>query len=367
MNNPKAIMVGCGRAGIELHHGPFRSRGVEYVAVVDPNSALAEKVAKELGIARVYSSLAAALAEHKVDFVDIATPPSSHFDLASTALRAGVNVFIEKPMTEKADEAEALAALAREKGLKLVTSHNHKYMAGVRQALQVFRSGKVGEFLNLNFNWAFIAAQNRMMVPTHWAHEFPGGVLLEGNPHPLYIAREFAGALKLVSADGQKISTQWPHVEADEISILLQSRTGYVNIRYSLHMEHSYSKGGFCGGFLLGTKGALFFDYGKCVLIEEATRGNKVVNVKALRSMAGKLLSKVRKGKRGKDGFRLPNGTELPNGTGNGFGVLADGFLSHLAGNGDSPVSLEEAVENVQLNWAIGEAVRDSLKKGPGA
>lgn len=77
--------------------------------------------------------------------VAIATPVSTHFELAKTALLAGKHVLVEKPMTATVAEAEALVRIANEKGLVIMVDHISLYMGTVRKLKALVESGELGE------------------------------------------------------------------------------------------------------------------------------------------------------------------------------------------------------------------------------
>jgi predicted dehydrogenase len=80
-----------------------------------------------------------------VDAVAIATPVSSHFDLALAALRAGKHVFVEKPMTSTSDQALALIDEADKRGLVLMVDHTFVYTSAVKKIRELTQSGDLGE------------------------------------------------------------------------------------------------------------------------------------------------------------------------------------------------------------------------------
>lgn len=80
------------------------------------------------------------LADPNVDAVAIATPVSSHFGLAMRALKASKSVFVEKPITETADEAERLIAEADRRGLVLAVDHTFIHTGAVRKMRDIIRS-----------------------------------------------------------------------------------------------------------------------------------------------------------------------------------------------------------------------------------
>jgi predicted dehydrogenase len=82
-----------------------------------------------------------------VDAVVVATPVPTHAALARRALAAGKHVFVEKPMALGGSEAEALVALAEERGLVLMPGHLLLYHPAVAQLKALVDGGELGEVL----------------------------------------------------------------------------------------------------------------------------------------------------------------------------------------------------------------------------
>jgi predicted dehydrogenase len=80
-----------------------------------------------------------------VDAVAIATPVSSHFDLAMAALRAGKHVLVEKPMAATADQSLALIDEADKRRLVLMVDHTFVYTSAVRKIRELTQGGDLGE------------------------------------------------------------------------------------------------------------------------------------------------------------------------------------------------------------------------------
>ena len=80
-----------------------------------------------------------------VDAVAIATPVSSHFDLAMEALRAGKHVLVEKPITSTSEQAMLLTAEAEKRGLVLMVDHTFVYTNAVGKMRELTRAGDLGE------------------------------------------------------------------------------------------------------------------------------------------------------------------------------------------------------------------------------
>ncbi len=92
--------------------------------------------------ARLVRSASEALAE--VDVVDIVTPTDSHFTLASQALAAGKDVFIEKPMTISSEEARQLAELVQRQARVLQVGYYYRYHPASHWVKTHLAEGRLG-------------------------------------------------------------------------------------------------------------------------------------------------------------------------------------------------------------------------------
>ena len=84
-------------------------------------------------------------ADERIDFVSVATPNHTHFDIARQAVDAGFNVMCDKPMTFDLPQAEALAAAVDASGVVFAVTHNYTGYPLVRQARQMILDGELGE------------------------------------------------------------------------------------------------------------------------------------------------------------------------------------------------------------------------------
>ncbi|MCA1578477.1 MAG: Gfo/Idh/MocA family oxidoreductase [Acidobacteria bacterium] len=81
----------------------------------------------------------------QIDAVVIATPVSSHFDLALAALKAGKHVLVEKPLAANSDQARQLIDEAAARKLVLLVDHTFVYTDAVRKIRELISSGQLGE------------------------------------------------------------------------------------------------------------------------------------------------------------------------------------------------------------------------------
>lgn len=75
----------------------------------------------------------------------LATPASTHADLANRTLNAGRHVFVEKPLAESVEDAAALVKLAASSGLTLMVGHTFLYSAAVAHLREWIEKGELGE------------------------------------------------------------------------------------------------------------------------------------------------------------------------------------------------------------------------------
>jgi predicted dehydrogenase len=118
----------------------------------DPQKAKASAEDYDIPAARAYGSYRemldaeARLADDKrIDFVSVATPNHTHFEIAKAAAEAGFNVVCDKPMTFDLAQAEELAKIVAKSGVVFALTHNYTGYPLVRQARQMVLNGDIGD------------------------------------------------------------------------------------------------------------------------------------------------------------------------------------------------------------------------------
>lgn len=116
---------------------------VKYVAEKDEERR--QFVARSFPAIRLAEDPDAVFADAAVNGVVIATPASTHFDLAWRALEAGKHILVEKPLATTTAEVDALARLAEERGLVVMAGHTFLFNSAVRYVHDAIRSDELGE------------------------------------------------------------------------------------------------------------------------------------------------------------------------------------------------------------------------------
>ncbi|GHV28884.1 oxidoreductase [Synergistales bacterium] len=139
MNSIRVGVVGVGHLGV--HHARVYTEilGAKLVGVVDIDEARAREVAGNLGVP-AYTDLDAFLSETRPDALSVVVPTVRHFEVAKKAMLRGVNLLIEKPVTERVDEVEELLRTASDRKLILQVGHIERFNAAVQYVREIIDS-----------------------------------------------------------------------------------------------------------------------------------------------------------------------------------------------------------------------------------
>ncbi len=141
----KLVVVGVGYWGPKLVRNFLALEEIETVMVFDIEEKKLFKVKREFPSVEISKNLETCL--QKVDLAVIATPVSTHFDLASKAIKSGCDVLVEKPMTATVEESEKLLELAAENNVQLMVDHTFLFHPAVQKMKEVVDRGDLGKAL----------------------------------------------------------------------------------------------------------------------------------------------------------------------------------------------------------------------------
>lgn len=126
----------------------------------NPERAKASAPSYDIDPSRAYTSYQELLEEEaklpegeRVDFVSIATPNHTHFEIAKAAVEAGFNVICDKPMTFDMAQAEELVKIVADSGVVFAVSHNYTGYPLVRMAREMILNGELGEIQAIRSNY----------------------------------------------------------------------------------------------------------------------------------------------------------------------------------------------------------------------
>jgi predicted dehydrogenase len=117
-------IIGCGDV-TELKSGPAFNKveGSKLIAVMRRGAEKAADYATRHKVAKWYDDADKLMADNEINAVYIATPPAFHASYAVDALKRGLSVYVEKPVTRNAAEAREIADAVKQSGAKLTVAH----------------------------------------------------------------------------------------------------------------------------------------------------------------------------------------------------------------------------------------------------
>ena len=230
----KGGIVGFGFIASSGHFPAYAARkDVEIVAFADVCPARLDAARALAPKARFYATHEEMLAgENALDFVDIATPPAFHRDIALAALRRGAHVLCEKPLTTTIAEAVELALAARKYRRVVFPAHNYKHAPVVKFAQQVIQSGRIGNVRAVTLNtFRTTHAKGVAEWKTDWRRDRKlagGGIAMDHGSHSFYLTFAWLGSLPTqVTAKTLTLERQWD--TEDNLNAVLTFPNGFAH------------------------------------------------------------------------------------------------------------------------------------------
>ncbi len=191
----------------------------------DPARAKASAPDYDIAVERAYGSYrelfdSESKRADKIDFVSIATPNHTHFEIALAAVQAGFNVLCDKPMTYDLAQAEKLADAVDRSDVVFAVTHNYTGYPLVRQAREMILSGELGEINAFRSNyiqgWLRTRLESESQKQAAWrtdpARSGVAGCFGDIGTHAYNLARYMTGLLSesiscnlKIFAEGRKL------------------------------------------------------------------------------------------------------------------------------------------------------------------
>lgn len=139
-------IIGAGDVA-EVKSGPafYQAPHSRLLAVMRRNGRKAQSFAQRHQVPLWYDDADALLANPDIDAVYIATPPAFHKDYAIAALRAGKDVYLEKPVTLNASECTAIMAVRDQTSRKICAAHYRRYLPSFMKVTELLNNNVIGK------------------------------------------------------------------------------------------------------------------------------------------------------------------------------------------------------------------------------
>jgi predicted dehydrogenase len=232
----RIAIAGCGKIADQHVEAIGRVPGSRIVALCDRELLMAKQLGERCGVSQCFSDVGEMLAAVSPDVVHIATPPQAHFTLASLCLESGSHVYLEKPFTVTASEADSLIQIAESRGLKLTAGHNGQF---TREAIEMRRLAAEGYFggkpIHLESYFSYDLSDKSYVGPllgnrSHWVRRLPGRLLHNLISHGIAKLAEFLDdeIAEIVAFAGQSPELERLNGEdvLDELRVLIRDKSG---------------------------------------------------------------------------------------------------------------------------------------------
>ena len=241
-------VIGYGYWGPRIARNFHDLNGCEVAVVCDKNPASLRRAKRAHPNAQLTGDISDVVCSPNLDAVAVVTPVWTHFDLAKAALENGKHVFVEKPFTSTAAEAEQLIDLADRKHLQIMVDHTFLFTGAVKKIRQLIDDGTLGRLyyydstrVNLglfqhDINVIWDLAPHDLSIMDYLVKEQPDTLIATGQVHlngfedMAYITIYFAGnmiahinvnwlspvKIRTTLLGGEKRMVVWNDLEADE-------------------------------------------------------------------------------------------------------------------------------------------------------
>jgi predicted dehydrogenase len=179
----KVAIVGCGKIADAHATQILRVGGCEIVGVCDREPLMARQLYERFPIKAHFGGVTELLREARPDVIHITTPPESHFEIARLCLEHGCHVYVEKPFTVDAEQAQRLLSLAVQRGIKVTAGHNYQFSHAARRLRALVHGGYLGgPPVHMESHYGYNLgdpsyARALLGDRQHWVRRLPGKLL----------------------------------------------------------------------------------------------------------------------------------------------------------------------------------------------
>ncbi len=248
-------VVGLGHLAQVAVLPAFRSAGnSELFALVSGDPDKLDKLGKKYSLEHLYSYQDYSRALSNVDAVYLALPNHLHREYAVRAAAAGVHVLCEKPMAVSSADCEAMIAAAKENHAKLMIAYRLHFEAGNLEAIELARSGKLGNLRVFTSEFAQQVASDNIRVTEPVARG--GGPLYDMGVYCINASRYLFGAepIEVMAVAGNNGEERFKLVD-EMMSVVMRFPEGRIG-----SFTCSFGAADIGRYALIGTKGVLRAD-----------------------------------------------------------------------------------------------------------
>jgi predicted dehydrogenase len=234
----KIGIVGLGWIA-QVFHLPILTKlpDVEIACVCDHDKTRARALAEKYGIKRYYTDYNEMLSKEELDAVDICTSTDAHKEIAIACLDAKRDVFVEKPIARKLNEASAIADAVKKNKRKLMVGMNHRFRPDTMMLRSFIENKELGKVFYAKAGWL-----KRPSSEGSWFSQKEmsgGGVILDMGIVMLDLALWMTGYPEVVRVSATNYSHK-TSVEDSSVAFLTMKNgsTITIEVSWNFHIEN---------------------------------------------------------------------------------------------------------------------------------
>ncbi|SEQ75931.1 Predicted dehydrogenase [Hyunsoonleella jejuensis] len=259
-NKLKGVAIGAGYFSKFQYEAWTRIPEVEITALCNSNMARAKGIMNSYGIDNHYTDYKDMILKEKPDFVDIITPPETHFEMCKFAADQGVHIICQKPLAPTIQESQKIVDYVKSKGVRFVVHENFRFQPWHREIKKIIDNDDLGDLFQLNFRsrmgdgWgddAYLARQP-------YFRDYKKLLIYETGVHFIDTFRYHAGEVKSVYAILKRLN---PVIKGEDAGLMILSFENKATAVWDANRfnENNFKKSRYTFGEYLidGSKGSL--------------------------------------------------------------------------------------------------------------
>lgn len=147
----RGITIGAGHFSYIQLDAWKHVKGAEIIGVASRRMESARKLAETYNVQHYGQEIVPMIERLKPDFIDICTPPDSHFHYAKIAADYGIPVLCQKPVAPSQQESEALVRYCKERNVPIMINENWRWQRWYREVKNIIDSGRLGRLFHVYF------------------------------------------------------------------------------------------------------------------------------------------------------------------------------------------------------------------------
>lgn len=276
-------VIGAGSIGnVHLTGYAANKKSVDIKAICDITKSRLNEMGEKFNVPAEsrYTDYKKMLASEELDAVSICTPNYLHFEIAMAAVKAGLNILLEKPMVLNLKEAKALkkALDARGNDVKFMVAFSHRFITPNIAAKKALDKGLIGDPFMIRVRYAH-SGPFPGWAQSDWFYspaKAGGGAMLDMGIHAIDICQYFIGEIASVQAE---VKTLRKKIKVDDNAVMLldfgpKKALGYIEVGWT-------TTAGFAGIEIYGDKGCIRLELGKPgVIVRGVTKPDGTIDMK---------------------------------------------------------------------------------------